>query len=108
MKDVITVLYEDFETLDLFGPVEVLGTLADRFNIIFASRNGGLVQSSQKVQVMTQSFEGLDTHNYILRIPGGIGARQLVKDGENIDSLRKLTDDAEFILTVCTGSILLS
>ena len=108
MKDVITVLYEDFETLDAFGPVEVIGAIADRFNMIFASRSGGLVQSSQKVPVMTRPFDELNTQNYILLVPGGIGARQLVKDREYIDSLHRLADSAEFILTVCTGSILLS
>ncbi len=108
MKNVITILYEDFETLDAFGPIEVLGTLADRFNIIVASLSGGLVWSSQKGPVMTRAFRDLDVRDYILLIPGGIGTRQLVRDRQYIDSLSTLADRAECILTVCTGSILLS
>jgi transcriptional regulator GlxA family with amidase domain len=108
MKDVITVLYDDFETLDVFGPVEVLGTLADQFNTVFTSLNGGIVRSTQNVPVLTVPFEELDTREYILLIPGGVGTRLLVKDGVFIDNLHRLADNAEFILTVCTGSILLS
>lgn len=108
MKDVITVLYDDFETLDVFGPVEVLGTLPDRFNTVFTSLNGGIIKSSQNVPVLTVPFEEPDARTYILLIPGGAGTRLLVKDGVFIDNLRRLADHAEFILTVCTGSILLS
>ena len=108
LKDIITVLYDDFETLDVFGPVEVLGTLADRFNMVFTSLNGGIVTSSQKVPVPTVPFGNPDAGSYVLLIPGGTGTRQLVKDGEYIDHLRRLAGNAEFILTVCTGSILLS
>jgi transcriptional regulator GlxA family with amidase domain len=107
-KDVITVLYDDFETLDVFGPVEVLGTLADRFNIIFTSQNGAIITSTQKVPVSTIPFGVPDARSYVLLIPGGVGTRQLVKDREYIDALRRLAENAEFILTVCTGSILLS
>jgi transcriptional regulator GlxA family with amidase domain len=108
MKDVITVLYDDFETLDVFGPVEILGTLADRFNLVFASRNGGIVTSSQKVPVPTVPFGDLDSRGCVLLIPGGVGTRLLVKDRDYIDALHRLADRAAFILTVCTGSILLS
>lgn len=108
MKTIIVILYNDFETLDVFGPVEVLGTLADRFNIIHASQNGGIVRSTQKVPVPTVPFEDLDTKGSVLLIPGGVGTRQLVKNREYTSSLIRLAGDAEFILTVCTGSILLS
>ena len=71
LKDIITVLYDDFETLDVFGPVEVLGTLADRFHVVFTSGNGGIVRSSQNVPVLTVPFGEPDAQKYILLIPGG-------------------------------------
>ena len=108
MKDVITVLYDDFETLDVFGPVEVLGTLPDRFNTVFTSLNGGIIKSSQNVPVLTVPFEEPDARYIHPAHPGRHRYRLLVKDGVFIDNLRRLADHAEFILTVCTGSILLS
>ncbi len=44
----------------------------------------------------------------ILVIPGGIGTRNLIKDTRFIDALAQFAGKAEFILTVCTGSILFS
>lgn len=64
--------------------------------------------SSQNVQVLTTPLDELDSGKYILLVPGGAGARLLVKDEEFINGLRRLAEEAEFILTVCTGSILLS
>ena len=108
MKEIITVLYNDFETLDAFGPVEVLGTLSDQYAIRFASQAGGVVVSSQKVPVLTVPFAECTAKNAVLLIPGGLGTRELTKDRAFVDALHGLARDAEFILTVCTGSILLS
>lgn len=41
-------------------------------------------------------------------IPGGIGTRKLVDDDVFLESLKGLSLDAEYILTICTGSILLA
>ncbi len=108
MRDVITILYNDFETLDVFGPIEVLGRLSEHFNPLFYSLNGGIITSTQNVPVMTRPLSELKSTQYILFIPGGMGAREQVNDDEFIATLRSLAGNAEFILTVCTGSILLS
>jgi len=106
--DVITVLSNDFETLDVFGPIEVLGRLPDPFNPLFFSITGGIITSSQQVPVMTRPLSELKSSGYILFIPGGTGARDLVNNEGYIATLRSLAENAEFILTVCTGSIILS
>lgn len=108
MLDVITILFDDFETLDVFGPVEVLGRLKEDFNIHFYSLNGGIIKSSQNVPVLTKPLQELDSENYILLIPGGMGTRELINNKFLLNYLKKLSDDAEYILTVCTGSILFS
>ena len=55
MKKVITCLiFDDFETLDLFGVVEVFGRLPDIYHCQFVSLKGGLITSSQNVQIHTQ------------------------------------------------------
>jgi transcriptional regulator GlxA family with amidase domain len=108
MRDVITILYNDFETLDVFGPIEVLGRLPEQFNPLFYSVTGGIITSSQNVPVMTRPLSELKSTRYILFIPGGMGAREMVNDEAFIATLRSLAGNAEFILTVCTGSILLA
>jgi len=108
MRDVVTILYDDFETLDVFGPIEVLGRVPDQFNPLFYSMDGGIIRSSQNVPVMTRPLSEMKSTNYILFIPGGTGARARVNDDPFIATLKSLAGKAEFIMTVCTGSILLS
>lgn len=108
MRDVVTVLYNDFETLDVFGPIEVLGRVPEQFNPVFYSMSGGIITSSQKVPVMTRPLSELESGDYILFIPGGAGARERVSDAPFIAMLRSLAGSAGFIITVCTGSMILA
>jgi len=108
MTDVVTILYNDFETLDVFGPIEVFGRVPEQFNPVFYSLAGGIVTSAQKVPVMTQSLRELKSSRYILFIPGGTGARDEVNNDAFVAAIGSLAKNAEYILTVCTGSILLS
>jgi transcriptional regulator GlxA family with amidase domain len=108
MRDVVTILYNDFETLDVFGPIEVLGRLPEQFNPVFYSLEGGIITSTQKVPVMTKPLSEMKSSAYILLIPGGTGARDRVNDERFIEVVRSLAGKAEFVLTVCTGSIILA
>jgi transcriptional regulator GlxA family with amidase domain len=111
MRDIVTILYDDFETLDVFGPIEVLGRLPEHFNPCFYSMDGGTVTSTQKVPVVTRPVAELQEQagaSTLLFIPGGLGTRALSDDDGFISTLRSLAEKAEFILTVCTGSILLA
>jgi transcriptional regulator GlxA family with amidase domain len=108
MRDVAVILFTDFETLDVFGPIEVLGRLTEHFNPKFYSMDGGIVVSSQKVRVETRQISELHSESYILLIPGGIGVRNLLKNGSFVNKMTELSKTAEYIMTVCTGSILFS
>ncbi|MDP3563387.1 MAG: DJ-1/PfpI family protein [Methanoregula sp.] len=108
MRDVVTFLYNDFETLDVFGPIEVLGRVSEQFSPQFYSLAGGIITSSQNVPVMTRPLSELKSMGYILFIPGGNGARAMVNDEAFVAAIRSLAGNAGFILTVCTGSILLA
>jgi transcriptional regulator GlxA family with amidase domain len=108
MLEIITVLYDDFETLDVFGPIEVLGSFKDNFKIGYYSLSGGIITSSQDVQINTKCFSEINTENFVLFIPGGLGTRNLINDQKLIKSLTKLAKNAKYIFTVCTGSSLFS
>jgi transcriptional regulator GlxA family with amidase domain len=108
MKDIVIVLFNDFETLDVFGPAEVFGRLPGEFNLLFYSLAGGIITSSQNVPVMTLPISEMRSSGFILFIPGGNGAREMINDTEFISTLRSLAGKAMFVLSVCTGSMLLS
>ena len=108
MRDVAVILFTGFETLDVFGPVEVLGRLAEHFNLEYYSMDGGIVVSAQKVRVETLPFSELHSESYILLIPGGLGIRNLLINSSFVKMISELSKTAEYILTICTGSILFS
>jgi transcriptional regulator GlxA family with amidase domain len=108
MRNIATVLFGDFETLDVFGPVEVFGRFPEQFHPEFYSLHGGIVTSSHRVPIVTRPFSDLSAGPYVLFVPGGIGVREIIKDKELIDALTRLGERAEFVITVCTGSILFS
>lgn len=104
--DVNVLVFNDFETLDAFGPVEILGCVAD-YRLRYVSMNGGLISSKQGVKVDTEKINS-DTLSGILLIPGGSGTRTLVTDDVFIDLLRNMVLNSQYCLTVCTGSALLA
>ena len=108
MREISAILFNDFETLDVFGPIEIFGRLKEYFNPQFYSPNGGIITSSQNVQVVTKPMSEINSDNYILFIPGGIGTRELIKNESFINNLKLLSQKAEYIITVCTGPILFS
>lgn len=105
------LLFDKFETLDAMGPAEVFGCLPEYYRISCRSVTGGTVTSTQGVSFVTTRFP---THALagvpggILLIPGGMGARPLVRDTEFLADLKKLCESAQYVLTVCTGSALLA
>lgn len=100
------LLFNGFEPLDVFGPVEVLGDLED-CRLGYFSLEGGLVGCRQGFRVETLSFSELPAGS-ILLVPGGMGTRLLSEDAEWLEHLNRLVEDAETVLSVCTGSTLLA
>jgi len=100
-------LFDGFETLDVFGPVEIIGKLEEEYDLKFFSISGGTITSKQKTQIVTQSVSDIDFKG-ILFIPGGEGTRKLVNDEKAIRTLKKIAESSKFCITVCTGTALLA
>lgn len=100
------LLFDDFQTLDAFGPIEVLGRVAE-YQLRLVSINGGLVRSRQNTTVSTEKLDLANTADLIL-IPGGQGTRVLVHDKTFIALLRKMVGRCAYCLSVCTGAALLA
>jgi putative intracellular protease/amidase len=106
--NVTVLLFEDFETLDVFGPVEIFGRLKDNYQISFCSLLGGPVKNSHGVTIITENIEEIKNGVDIFLIPGGYGSRKEVDNILLIDKIREISGLSKFVLTVCTGSALLS
>jgi putative intracellular protease/amidase len=106
--EVAVLLFDDFETLDVFGPVEIFGRLVDLYSIKFYSLNGGQVKNRHGVSILSEKLEALNTNVEIFLIPGGLGTRKGVDNKLLIDKIKEIANFSKYVLTVCTGSALLA
>jgi transcriptional regulator GlxA family with amidase domain len=102
------LLFEDFETLDVFGPVEILGRLKEHYKIDFYSEMGEAVYNSHGVSIDTKRLEHISDGVDIFLIPGGLGTRKEVNNKYLIDKIKQIAGLSKYVLTVCTGSALLA
>lgn len=106
-REISVILYDRFEILDAFGPAEMFASLPAKMHVECYSEEGGVVRSTQNVKVDTLPFSEIPEGTTVL-IPGGIGARSLVPDVAFIEKLTAIVKQADYVLTVCTGSQLLA
>ena len=102
------VLFDSFELLDVFGPLEMFGLAADHFEIRLISESGGVVASRQGPKsICDDSFQSAPATDVLL-VPGGIGTRREVNNPVLLNWLKKRSQHAELVASVCTGSALLA
>lgn len=100
------LLFQDFETLDVFGPVEVFGK-TEGWEIKFYSLHDNPVSNKDNICICTEKLESF-VPNEILFIPGGLGTRKEIDNIPFIDKIRELAQQSKYVTTVCTGSALLA
>jgi len=102
------LLFEGFELLDFFGPLEMFGLLEERARITVMAEKLGPVKSSGGPWAMAEATmagsEGFD----VLLIPGGIGTRREITNPPFMAEMKRLAEASKIVATVCTGSLLLA
>ncbi|MGF1791109.1 DJ-1/PfpI family protein [Photobacterium profundum] len=105
---VTTLLFEQFELLDVFGPLEMFGLLPDTYQLKLVSEQGGIISSSQGIQVLTD-FSFQDTFlTDVLIIPGGEGIKNEVDSSNLLAWLNNTAPNIQYICSVCTGAVILA
>jgi transcriptional regulator GlxA family with amidase domain len=102
------VLYPVFETLDVYGPVEVFGSLPGLFRVVTVAEEAGPVTSAQGPRTIAD--HGLDDCPPldVVLVPGGFGTREQVDNRRLLDWLVWRAEGAEVVASVCTGSWVLA
>lgn len=102
------VIFDQFELLDVFGPLEMLGMYPETFELNMVSQERGTVSSAQGPgSVAETSFS--DGRQYdILLVPGGQGTRREVDNPVLLDWLKAQSVNAQYVTSVCTGSAILA
>lgn len=103
------VLFEGFELLDVFGPVELLSK-SPHCRIMWCGPEVGPVASSQGVGVVSEiaydDVAGAETDVFL--VPGGAGTRPLARDADFLGWLAGVGAACPLVGSVCTGSALLA
>lgn len=102
------ILYENFELLDLYGPLEMFGSVRPELRIVTVADKPGPVASAQGPSTIAEfGYDDCPPLDLIL-VPGGIGTVQQLAEPGIVAFLRERSPSAEITMSVCTGSAILA
>ena len=107
-RTVGVVLYPHVDLLAVAAPVHALGMLQGVFDCVLLAASEDPVRTTQNIALTPAStFEDACDID-LLVVPGGAGARELVRDEGAMTWLADASSEAELILTISTGSVMLA
>ncbi|KTD25574.1 MULTISPECIES: DJ-1/PfpI family protein [Legionella] len=111
MKTLGVVVYENAQAMDIIGPWEVFAcwrnTLKAPIEMFLISEQGNYVQCMNDISLKTHYlFTNSPQIDYLL-VPGGTGRLKEIENKRMISFLQQQAQNAEYILSVCTGMFLL-
>jgi cyclohexyl-isocyanide hydratase len=105
--NVVMLLYPRFQQLDLTGPFEVLARFQElKIHLVWKTRDP--VRDVNGLRLLpTCTFEDCPKAD-ILFVPGGPGQISLMEDAQVLAFLRGQAEGADYVTSVCTGSLVLA
>lgn len=110
-KTVGVLLFEGFELLDVFGPLEAWGIYAQAggaCTIVMTAEEAGAVKSAQGPRAIADYALADCPPIDVMLVPGGIGTRREVNNPKLLEWLVRRAAEAEIVTSVCTGAALLA
>ena len=110
-RTVGVLLFEGFELLDVFGPLEAWGMHAEisaACEIVTTAEKAGAVKSAQGPRALADYALADCPPIDVILVPGGIGTRREVNNAAVMERLRRRAAEAEIVASVCTGAALLA
>lgn len=105
--DLVFLIYPDFTTLDLVGPLEVLSLLPDVEIKIAAARRGMVWPDNSALPVVAPyGIDEIDRADLLL-VPGGTGTTATLTDARLTEWIARIDRTTRWTCSVCTGSLLL-
>lgn len=107
MRTMAALVFPGFETLDYFGPIEMLGSPPHEIEIITVAQGLDPVPSVHGQRIVVDKTIDQKNDYDLLFIPGGDTALEAAKDAALLQWIREVSASAERVLAVCTGTVLL-
>lgn len=100
------LLYPNVTQLDFTGPAQFLSRLGNA-RLDFVWKDRAPVPTDAGFSVLpTATFDEIGAAD-ILCVPGGMGCVDMIEDPAVLDWLRRIGADAQWVTSVCTGSLIL-
>ena len=100
------LLFPNVTQLDLTGPAQVLSRLGQaRLDLVWKSREPVPTDTGFSI-VPTATFDEIGQAG-IICIPGGVGVADVMEDEEALAWVRRVGGSAQWVTSVCTGSLIL-
>jgi len=114
-RNVQILLFDDVDTLDFTGPMEVFAITGQRatgpvpFTVTMVAERRSPPITTRSGLLVTPYYTFNDSVQAdILLVPGGLGARHETQNPAVLDFIRHQAQHAEIVMSVCTGALLLA
>lgn len=107
MRKMAALVFPGFQTLDFFGPIELLGGFMDKIETITVAQTADPTPSRHGQRILPDRTLSETTDYDLLFIPGGDSALDAARDAALMDWIRQVSARAERVMAVCTGTVLL-
>lgn len=112
-RNVAILIFDEVEVLDFCGPFEVFSVTGRQkqpapFNVYTVAEKPGAVLARNQFSVNPRHTFADCPPPGILIVPGGWGTRREMNNSKVIDWIRVIAPNAELVLSVCTGALLLA
>jgi len=113
MKNVAILIFDEVEVLDFCGPFEVFSVTGRRenqqpFNVYTVAETRSPVSARNSLSVNPAHALSDCPRPDILLVPGGYGTRREMHNKALTGWIRQKAGEAQLVLSVCTGALLLA
>ena len=98
------VLFQGFELLDYYGPLEMFGCLGDELEILVLAETDAPVASSAGPATAPDATFAAAPQCDLYLVPGGLGVLGQQDNPAMLEFLQKASEGAERFMTVCNGA----
>ncbi|MBL4666353.1 MAG: DJ-1/PfpI family protein [Sneathiella sp.] len=101
------LIYPGMTQLDFTGPAEVLGMMPDAEVVVVAKTLEVVCASNGLLFMPHKTIEAPDTYDMIC-VAGGSSCTDVMADMDVLNWLKRQSETAEYVTSVCTGSLILA
>src|SRR5580698_1596560 len=112
-RNLAILVFDDVEVLDFAGPFEVFAVTDElrshsEFNVVTVAPQPGTVRARNGLKIIPDHAIESCPQPHVLIIPGGFGARALLRNPVVLEWIQNRSRRAEITMSVCTGALLLA